>query len=195
MAFQMYTLIKCLGTLLLTLFVSSIAIASDANAESSDTENSVTKSLWYDGFNYEANKNDQMRVMFSPYTIHYSGEEGHDYVWLVGLERERANGNIMGIAYFSNSFGQPCIYYFPWGKVYRDLAGVQGLYAKWNAGLAYGYVDPYEDKVPVNYKGFSPAIFPSLGWTNKKNYQAEVTILGSAGLMFQFYVPFNSASN
>lgn len=185
----MHTIKKCLATLFLTLFTASIAIASDAGTDTTDTENSATKSLLYDGFTFDANKNDQMRVMFSPYTLHYSGEEGHDYVWLLGIERERSNGNIMGFAYFSNSFGQPCVYYFPWGKVYRDLAGIKGLYAKWNAGIAYGYVDPYEDKVPIDYKGFSPAIFPSIGWTNKNNYQAEVSILGSAGLMFQFYMP------
>jgi hypothetical protein len=183
---------KCLVTLLLTLFTSSFVNAAADTAEAKDTE-VTTPSLLSDGFNFKANQDDQMRVMFSPYTFHYneSGDdgEGHDYVWLIGLERERANGNIMGIAYFSNSFGQPCVYYFPWGKVYRDLAGVQGLYAKWSAGLAYGYVDPYEDKVPINYKGLSPAVFPSIGFANKKNYQAEVTILGTAALMFQFYVP------
>lgn len=189
----MYTLNKCLAILFTTLFSASIAIASDTNPEKTDAEKSVTTSLLTDGFNFKSNDDDQMRVMFSPYTIHYDESdeegEGHDYVWLIGLERERSNGNIMGFAYFSNSFGQPCVYYFPWGKVYRDLAGVQGLYAKWSAGLAYGYVDPYEDKVPINYKGFSPAVFPSIGFANKKNYQAEMTVLGSAGLMFQFYVP------
>lgn len=183
---------KCLVTLLLTIFTSSFVNAAADSTEAKDTEDTTT-SLLSDGFNFKANQDDQMRVMFSPYTIHYSESddegEGHDYVWLIGLERERSNGNIMGIAYFSNSFGQPCVYYFPWGKVYRDLAGVQGLYAKWSAGLAYGYVDPYEDKVPINYKGLAPAVFPSIGFANKKNYQAEMTILGSAGLMFQFYMP------
>ncbi|HWS40370.1 MAG TPA: hypothetical protein VN247_03650 [Arenimonas sp.] len=185
-----------LAGLFLAIAFSSFAHATDetsATTNSETKEESVTKSAWVDGFNFKSDKNDQMRAMFSPYTIHYNEDgddgEGHDYVWLIGLERERANGNIMGIAYFSNSFGQPCIYYFPWGKVYRDLAGVQGLYAKWSAGLAYGYVDPYEDKVPINYNGFSPAVFPSIGFTNKKNYQAELTILGTAGLMFQFYLP------
>jgi hypothetical protein len=180
---------KFLAILLLTLFTSSFAYAVDNTTENAeDNKDSVTASLLWDGFNFKSNANDQMRVMFSPYTIHYN-EDDHDYVWLIGLERERSNGNIMGFAYFSNSFGQPCVYYFPWGKVYRDLAGVKGLYAKWSAGLAYGYVEPYENKVPINYKGFSPALFPSIGFMNNKKYQAEVTILGSAGLMFQFYLP------
>ena len=183
----------CLTSLLLILLNSSFASATEDSSVAKTTQDSATKSLWSDGFNFKSNTGDQMRVMFSPYTIHYNESddegEGHDYVWLIGLERERSNGNIMGFAYFSNSFGQPCVYYFPWGKVYRDLAGVKGLYAKWNAGLAYGYVEPYENKVPINYKGFSPAVFPSIGFMNNKKYQGEVTILGSAGLMFQFYVP------
>ncbi len=179
----------CLTTLLLTFLTSSFANASsDGSTETNTSADTVTTSAWVDGFNFKSNEDDQMRVMFSPYTIHYN-EDDHDYVWLIGLERERSNGNIMGFAYFSNSFGQPCVYYFPWGKVYRDLAGVDGLYAKWSAGLAYGYVEPYENKVPINYKGFSPALFPSIGFMNSKKYQAEVTILGSAGLMFQFYIP------
>lgn len=185
----------CLASFLIILFTSSLTLAAEDSTETKTTEGSVTKSLWTDGFNFKSNTDDQIRVMFSPYTIHYNESdddgEGHDYVWLIGLERERSNGNIMGFAYFSNSFGQPCVYYFPWGKVYRDIAGVDGLYAKWSAGLAYGYVEPYEDKVPINYKGFSPAIFPSIGFMNTKKYQAEMTILGSAGLMFQFYVPIN----
>lgn len=179
----------CLASLLLILLTSPFAFAAEDIAEATVDDDSITKSLWSDGFNFKSNEDDQMRVMFSPYTIHYSGDEDHDFVWLIGLERERSNGNIMGFAYFSNSFGQPCVYYFPWGKVYRDLAGVDGLYAKWSAGLAYGYVEPYENKVPINYKGFSPALFPSIGFSNSKKYQAEVTILGSAGLMFQFYLP------
>jgi len=152
----------------------------------------VDTSWLTDGFNFKAEAGDRHFVIASPYTMHYSDNEedgGHDYVWLLGFERERENGWLTGLAYFSNSFGQPCVYYYPWGKTYTNFAKVEGLFVKWNAGIVYGYVEPYEDKVPFNYRGFTPALFPSIGYRSKNDFQTQINMLGNAGLMLQFSVP------
>ena len=141
-----------------------------------------------DGFSWGLRDHDRLSFMYSPYTVHYSPSDEHHYVWLVGVERERADQRISGITYFSNSFGQPSTYIYPWGKSYRNIGGVQGLYAKWSAGLLYGYVDPYENKVPLNVNGFSPAIIPSIGY-EKHGYGIQLNSLALAGLMVQINIP------
>jgi hypothetical protein len=168
-----YRMGQCLNAVLLTL---GLLLTSATQAQTSD---------WTDGFSFEVKSNDRLGLMYSPYTLHYSRSDEHHYVWLVGLERERADGRLSGITYFSNSFGQPSIYIFPWGKSYRNLGGVEGLFAKWSGGLLYGYVEPYENKVPLNVNGFSPAIIPSIGYESQ-GYAAQINLLGTAGLMLQF---------
>lgn len=145
-------------------------------------------SVWQDGFSLSVKPDDRLSLMYSPFTQHFSHSEEHRYVWMVGEERERANGRLSGITYFANSFGQPSAYLYPWGQSFRNLGGVQGLYAKWSGGLLYGYVEPYENKVPLNVKGFSPAIIPSLGM-ERRGYGAQINLLGTAGFMLQFNIP------
>ena len=146
------------------------------------------ESAWTNGFSFDLKQNDRLSLMYSPFTHHYSPSDEHRYVWMVGLERERNDGRLSGITYFSNSFGQPSTYIFPWGHTYRNLGGVQGLFAKWTGGLMYGYVDPYENKVPLNVNGFSPAIVPSVGFEHR-GYDAQLNFLAAAGLMLQFNIP------
>ena len=143
---------------------------------------------WTDGFSWQLRADDRLTFMYAPFTHHYSPSEEHRYVWLVGVERERADQRLSGITYFSNSFGQPSTYIYPWGKAYRNLGGVEGLYAKWSAGLLYGYVKPYENKVPLNVNGFSPAIIPSIGYETK-GYGIQINSLALAGLMVQINIP------
>lgn len=143
---------------------------------------------WSDGFSFEVKPDDRLTLMYSPYTYHFSKSNEHRYVWLVGVEREREDGRLSGITYFSNSFGQPSTYIFPWGQSYRNIGGISGLFAKWSGGLLYGYVEPYENKVPLNVNGFSPAIIPSIGY-EKQGYGAQLNFLGTAGLMLQFNIP------
>ena len=134
--------------------VAVLSLLAPAAALADDTSGTA----WLtDGFNLKAASDDRHFVILSPYTVHVDDNGGHDYVWLLGFERERANGQLLGLAYFSNSFGQPCVYYYPWGRTYNDIAGIDGLFFKWNAGIVYGYVEPYEDKLPVNFNGFTPA--------------------------------------
>lgn len=169
-------LVSCLRTGILMIGCS---VASVSHAQTS---------AWTDGFSLELKQGDRLSLMYSPFTHHYSPSDEHRYVWMVGLERERTDGRFSGITYFSNSFGQPSTYIFPWGHSYRNLGGVPGLFAKWSGGLLYGYVDPYKNKVPLNFHGFAPAIIPSVGF-ERNGYGAQLNFLAAAGLMLQFNIP------
>jgi hypothetical protein len=121
-------------------------------------------------------------IFISPYTKHYSYNPEHRRVWVVGYQQQFSNNALRGVAAFSNSFGQESLYIFPWGGQYDDVLGVDGLFAKWTAGLLYGYKAPYENKVPLNHKGFSPAIIPSFGYRASRDWSVEVMVLGTAGV-------------
>ena len=125
----------------------------------------------------------------SPFTWHYHPSDEHKNVWMVGLEREYASGKMDGFTLFSNSFGQPSAYLYPWGGVYHHILNVQPLSFKWTAGLMYGYVAPYQHKVPLNYHGFSPVVIPAIAYTFKSGWSAQASILGTAGMMFQVNAP------
>lgn len=144
---------------------------------------------WSDGFKLEARDGDRHHLIVSPFTQHFHYSPEHRYVWLVGAERERSDGSLAGAAYFSNSFGQPSAYLYPWGRTYRDLVDDMPLYVKITAGLLYGYKAPYEDKIPFNYKGFAPAIIPAVGWEFSGRHQVQLNFLGFNGLMLQFSLP------
>jgi hypothetical protein len=132
-----------------------------------------------------------VRVQLSPYTKHFHANTDHKNVVLVGLEREYPSGKLDGIALFSNSFGQESLFIYPWGGSYKSIFGVQPLSFKWTAGLLYGYKKPYEDKVPMNYKGFSPGLIFALAYEFKPGWSAQVNILGNAGVMAQLNLPLN----
>jgi len=122
---------------------------------------------------------------FSPLTYHYSEDPEHKRVVMVGLEREHADRSIDGAAFFTNSFGQPTLYLYPWGHTFKSVAGIDKLSLKWTAGVLYGYRAPYENKVPLNFRGLSLALIPAVVYDIKPDWQAQLNILGTAGLMFQ----------
>lgn len=126
-----------------------------------------------------------LRFQFSPYTHHFTPSEEHRTVVMVGLEREHQGGKVDGVVLFSNSFGQPTIYVYPWGDTYRNVMGVPKLSFKWTAGLMYGYKEPYENKVPLNYKGFNPVVIPAVAYDFESGWSAQLNLLGTAGMMFQ----------
>ena len=127
------------------------------------------------------------RVMGSPYTIHWGAdEEGlHEPVYMIGAERQRPDGWLFGGTYFSNSFGQPSVYFYVGEKV-TNFSPWDKLFFQWTAGILYGYKYPYEDKVPFNVSGFSPGATVSLGWQLNREVSVQAIALGTAGLMFQF---------
>jgi hypothetical protein len=64
------------------------------------------------------------------------------------------------------------------------------LYWQWSAGLLYGYKGAYKDKVPLNYKAFSPGAVVSIGWQFDPQLSAQINAVGTAGLMLQFAYDF-----
>ena len=130
------------------------------------------------------------RVAFAPYAVHYSGDSEHKPVVLVGLERERPDGIVFGGSIFSNSFGQPSAYVYGGQRLFR-WSPWEPLFAEWSAGILYGYVGQYKDKVPLNYKGFSPGITAGIGWQFTPTFAAQIHLLGNSGLLFSVsaYLP------
>lgn len=124
-------------------------------------------------------------ITLSPHAYHFHSDATHKPVWLIGLERQRADGWLWGGAYFSNSFGQKsgAVYV---GYVWNNLFNAPTLYAKLVSGLMYGYVAPYEDKVPFNHNGYSPIIVPSLGYRLTPKDALQVSLMGSAGVLLSY---------
>jgi hypothetical protein len=129
------------------------------------------------------------RLMGSPYTVHYhkDNEGEHEPIYMIGLERQRNDGWLWGGVYFSNSFGQPSAYVYVGEKVI-NFSRWDKLFFQWTAGVLYGYKEPYEDKVPFNYKGFSPGVTVGLGWQFTRDFSVQAVALGAAGLMFQLAI-------
>ncbi len=121
----------------------------------------------------------------APYVYHFSNDPNHKYAWLIGLERQRADGWLWGGAYFSNSFGQESGTAYV-GYIWNNLFNQPALYAKLAAGIMYGYVAPYEDKVPFNHNGWSPMVVPTAGWRFTPTDAVQLSLLGTAGLMFSY---------
>jgi hypothetical protein len=166
-------------TRLCTSLLIMFSIAAHAD-EASDNAAEISSARW--------------NLTLSPFTQHYHPKPEHRYVWLTGIERVDKDNSLMGVAYFSNSFGQDCVYIYPWGQTYPHLLGYEKLTGKWSAGLIYGYVKPYEDKVPLNSNGYSVGFVPALSWALGSGYEAQVSFPGGAGLMFHLQVPLNPGS-
>lgn len=124
------------------------------------------------------------RIAVSPFSYHWRPSEEHKSVYAVGLERQYADRWLLGGSAFSNSFGQPSAYAYV-GRRYEDLLGQPELFFQWSAGLMYGYVDEYQNKVPMNVNGFSPGALISLGWQANRHWSFTLHALGDAGVMFQ----------
>lgn len=161
--------------------------ASDGVARSSEENRSSSALARY----FSAHQSDEWYLGLSPVTHHYNPSNEHSPVWLIGIQRIRKSRDIVGIAYFSNSFQQPSVFIYPWGKIYRNFLGRPNVFAQWGAGLLYGYRDPYEDKVPFNHNGYSPGYIISLGYQFDNRIQTKLNLLGTAGIMFQVSLPLN----
>lgn len=125
------------------------------------------------------------RVAASPYSLHFRYNPKHRRVWALGVERQRSDNWLAGTSFFSNSFGQPSSYTYV-GKRFPALWGQPQLFGQISGGLLYGYRGEFQNKVPLNYKGFSPGALVTLGWQFHKDGAASVHLLGDAGLMLQF---------
>lgn len=124
-------------------------------------------------------------LTFSPYTIHWSNNPEHKHVVLVALDEQLPGGRLCGVSLFSNSFGQPSTYVYV-GQQFNQLFGQPNLFLKVTGGILYGYVGQYQNKVPLNYRGFSPGIIPSLGYRFSEHDSVQFKLLGTAGLMISY---------
>ncbi len=124
-------------------------------------------------------------LTLSPYTIHWSNNPEHKHVVLVALDEQLPGGRLCGVSFFSNSFGQPSTYVYA-GQQFNNLFGQPKLFLKVTAGVIYGYVGQYKNKVPLNYHGFSPGVIPSLGYKFTGHDSVQVKLLGTAGIMFSY---------
>lgn len=151
----------------------SQTIGADAAASSPTSDDAPLDGHW--------------RVIASPYTAHYHHDPNHQRVYALGLERQRADGLVLGASWFRNSFGQPSVYAYA-GHRFLDFTEYPPLFAQLTGGLLYGYKPPYEDKVPFNHHGYSPGVVASLGWQFTPRYSAQLNFLGTSALMLQFSV-------
>lgn len=124
-------------------------------------------------------------LTFSPYTHHWSNNPEHKHVVLLALDEQLPGGRLCGISLFSNSFGQPSTYVYG-GQQFNQLFGQDRVFLKVTAGIMYGYVGQYQHKVPLNYRGFSPAVIPSLGYKLTEHDSVQVKLLGTAALMLSW---------
>ncbi len=137
---------------------------------------------------------DGLELTASPYTLHFHPSDEHEYVYQIGLIKHLKDRWIVGANYFSNSFGQPSGYVYV-GQRYDNLPGFERWYLQWNVGILYGYVEPYENKVPFNVNGFSPGFVPSVGYKFTDRIYGELDLLGNSGLMFSLVFPLGKSPN
>jgi hypothetical protein len=126
----------------------------------------------------------KLLLQMSPYTYHFNEDPNHRPVRMLGIERQFANDKIDGLVAFSNSFGQPSVYVYPWGGVYKNIWGVKPLSFKWTAGIIYGYRGEFKDEL-YNVAGIAPAVIFGLTYEFKPGWEGQVNLLGGAALQFQ----------
>lgn len=134
----------------------------------------------------EQRPGDYWVLTLSPYTYHWNYDPQHAHVILAALERHRSDESFTGLSLFRNSFGQPSAYVFYGWQWNNIVPRNPALYAKLSLGVIYGYLPPYDDKVPLNYHGFSPGIIPALGYRLNRSDALQINILGNAGLTFSY---------
>jgi len=124
-------------------------------------------------------------LTLSPYTYHWNYSPEHKPVFMVSMHEHLPGNRLCGISLFSNSFGQPSAYVYA-GQQFDQLFGSPQLSLNVTAGILYGYVGQYKDKVPFNHHGFSPAIIPALSYSLGPRDALQLDILGKAAVMFAY---------
>ena len=145
--------------------------ASPAFAQQPSVQDSFSKPYW--------------ELLVGPFAIHFSNEDEHKQVVLLGLERSEGDGWMWGLSVFRNSFGQASAYAY-YGYRWDGLFSNPAIYVKLSGGIIYGYKGEYEDKVPFNHNGFGLGIIPAIGYQLTKADSVQVGTLGTAGLIFTY---------
>ncbi|MDN8616703.1 ABC transporter ATP-binding protein [Variovorax ginsengisoli] len=155
------------------LGIALISLASHtAFGQPSDVQDSFSKEPWWE-------------LVVGPFAVHFSNEDEHTHVYLLGLERNQPDGWMWGLSAFQNSFGQASAYAY-YGYRWDNLFGYPSLYFKLSGGIIYGYVGQYKDKVPYNHDGFGLGIIPAIGYKFTKADSVQIGTLGTAGLIFTY---------
>ena len=124
----------------------------------------------------------KVHAQFGAYT-HFGGSSD-DYEGppiLGNLELNSPQDWLFGLSLFNNSFGQFSQYLYA-GKKWRLPSIQKYLHVKLTGGVVHGYVDEFEDKIPLNHNGWAPGIIPSIGF-KKDRLAVDLVIFGTAGVM------------
>ena len=124
-------------------------------------------------------------LVLSPYTHHWRTSDEHKHVRLGALERNVRGGRFCGLALFNNSFGQPSAYVYV-GKQWNGWIGDPKWFVKVSAGVIHGYKDEHKDALTYNHSGFAPVAIPAVGYDFTSKDSANVTLLGTAGVLFAY---------
>lgn len=116
----------------------------------------------------------------APYVHHWRKNPDHRHAFIFSLEKEQDANQMLGLALFRNSFGQPSAYAYV-GQEWQDFLETPRLTAKLTAGIIYGYKGEYADKVPLNRNGYSPGLIPALGYQMTERDSVQFMVLGNAG--------------
>lgn len=128
---------------------------------------------------------DRYTVFASPYTYHWSDENAsqHKTAYALSLNRQLGDDRFCGLSLFRNSFGQPSAYAYTGWSWPQPWKAYPQVFVHVTAGIIYGYVGEFKDKVPLNVGGFSPVVIPSVGYRLTEQLDLEVQILGTAAVM------------
>lgn len=116
----------------------------------------------------------------APYVHHWRKSSEHRQAFVVSLEKQQDPTQLLGLAMFRNSFGQPSAYAYA-GYQQQDILDTPGLSAKLTAGIVYGYKGEYANRVPLNRNGYSPGLIPALGYQVTAQNRVQLMLLGTAG--------------
>lgn len=124
-------------------------------------------------------------AVVSPFALHWSSDEEHRHVVLLGLERSTSDGWLAGASVFRNSFGQPSAYGY-YGYKWNGLFDNPAVFLKLSGGVLYGYKGRYKNKVPFNHNGFGLAAIPAVGYQLSTQDAVQIGILGTAAIIFTY---------
>lgn len=125
-------------------------------------------------------------VLIAPVTYHWHPSSEHKLAVLAGYARYGADNTLCGASVFTNSFGQPSATVYI-GKRWDGPFGLpKEVFTSVVAGPMYGYVGKYQHKVPLNYRGFSPLVVPTIGYQFAPQHTAQLMILGNSAIMLGY---------